>query len=62
LLYGIVPGLAVLFESIVVHGVVSAGWGFLSVIMIPSMTGLVIGGLLDRITEAIIAWKKRRRT
>jgi hypothetical protein len=61
LLYGIAPGVALLFLSLFVHRVVVAGWGFVSLLMAGSMMGLVIGGVLDRLTEAIIARKKRRQ-
>jgi hypothetical protein len=61
LLYGIVPGLALLIYSLVVLRVVSASWTFVAFIMAPSMGGFVIGGVLDRVTEAIIARKARKR-
>jgi hypothetical protein len=57
LLYGIVPGLAVLYKSIFVTRVIGT-WKLAAVVMACSMAGLVIGGLLDRILDGIIARAK----
>jgi hypothetical protein len=58
LLYGVIPGLAVLYQSIFVNRVIGT-WRLAGVVMACSMAGLVIGGLLDRITDAIVARVKR---
>jgi hypothetical protein len=60
LLYGIAPGLAVLFQSILVNRVVRV-WGLAGLVFAGSMAGFIIGGVLDRITEAIVARMKRSR-
>jgi hypothetical protein len=60
LLYGIAPGLVVLVQSILVNRVVRV-WGLAGLVFAGSMAGLILGGVLDRITEAIIARMKRSR-
>jgi hypothetical protein len=54
LLYGIAPGLAVLFQSIVVNGTVGVR-SLAGLVMASSMAGLLIGGVFDRITELVLA-------
>jgi hypothetical protein len=54
LLYGIAPGLAVLVQSAVV-GNAAAVKGLIGMAMVGSMVGLIIGGVLDRITESIVS-------
>jgi hypothetical protein len=61
LLYGVVPGAAFMVYSLAVRRVASTGWVFVGFIMAPSMGGLLIGGVLDRVTEAVVAWRARRR-
>jgi hypothetical protein len=56
LLYGIAPGLAVLYQC---FPQVFAIRSLAGVVMACSMGGLVVGGLLDRITDAIVARTKR---
>jgi hypothetical protein len=58
LLYGVAPGLAVLVQSIVVTRVVGT-WSLATLVMAGSAAGLILGGVLDRITETIIARIKR---
>jgi len=60
-LYGIVPGVALMFESIIVHRVILASWSFVGLVMASSMMGLLIGGVLDRVAETIIARQRRRQ-
>jgi hypothetical protein len=59
LLYGIAPGLAVLFQSVVVNHVVAVK-SLGGMVMAGSMAGLIIGGVLDRITESIMAHTSRK--
>ena len=49
LLYGVAPGLAVLFQSLVVNRIVAVR-GLAGLVVAGSMAGLVLGGILDRIT------------
>ena len=57
-LYGVVPGLAVLFLGGPLPGVPGTR-AMIGVVMACSMLGLVIGGLLDRLTDVIVArWKR----
>jgi hypothetical protein len=59
-LYGIAPALAVLYQSIVVNRVVGR-WSLTGLVMAGPMAGLIFGGLLDRISDAIIARINRSR-
>jgi hypothetical protein len=61
LLYGALPALAVLFRSFAIHRVVIAGWGFVGLLMGASMGGFVVGGVLDRFAEGIIARRAKHR-
>jgi hypothetical protein len=56
LLFGIVPGVALVF----VRQLVVVSWGFVGLLMAGSMMGALIGGVLDRITEAVVARMKRK--
>jgi hypothetical protein len=58
LLYGIAPGVAVLYQSFFVIRVVSTS-PLVGLVMACSMAGLIVGAVLDRITDAIIARFKR---
>jgi len=60
LIYGIAPGLAVLFQSLIVNRVLRV-WGLAGLVFAGSMAGLIIGGVLDRFTEAIIVRMKQSR-
>jgi hypothetical protein len=60
LLYGIAPGLAVLFQAMVVNRSIGT-WRLTGLVMAGSMAGLILGGVLDRITEAVLARVKRSR-
>jgi hypothetical protein len=53
LLYGLIPGVAAFFVALLVHGVVvtgGAGHWFLAA----SMVGMVAGGVLDRLFDAVL--------
>jgi hypothetical protein len=54
LLYGVAPGAAFLYHCIFVTGVIGTS-SLVGIVMGCSMIGLLIGGLLDRITDAVIA-------
>jgi hypothetical protein len=60
LLYGIVPGLAALYQSVFVGRIVGIA-SLAGIVMACSMIGLVIGGILDRITDTIVAGIKRHQ-
>jgi H+/Cl- antiporter ClcA len=54
LLYGVVPGTAILVQSIAVnHAVAVKSLG--GMVMAGSMVGLIIGGVLDRLSESIMS-------
>jgi hypothetical protein len=59
LLYGIAPGLAVLEKTI--NQAVGI-WSIAGLVFAGSMAGVIIGGVLDRVTEAMVARMKRSRT
>jgi hypothetical protein len=58
LLYGIAPGLAVVGQGVFVAHVLGA-YRLAGAVMVCSMAGLLLGGLLDRITGAIVARCRR---
>ncbi len=51
-LYGIAPGLVVFLQGLAVRG--AMGKALVGLVLAGSMAGLLLGGLLDRVTEAII--------
>jgi hypothetical protein len=53
LLYGIVPGLTVLYQSIIVNRIIGP-WSLTGLFMACPMAGLLIGGVLDRCFEALV--------
>jgi hypothetical protein len=57
LLYGIVPGLAVLYQSIFVNRVVGK-WNLAGLVMASSMLGLLVGGVLDRCFDAAVTFDR----
>lgn len=59
LLYGIAPGAAVLYQSIVVNREVGT-WRLAGLVMAGAMAGLLLGGVLDRCLEGILRRGKRQ--
>jgi len=57
-LYGLIPGLVVVLRGVLVHRVMTGIWVVVGFVMAAAMVGLVVGGLLDRLTEAALARKK----
>jgi hypothetical protein len=53
MLYGIVPGGALLLASMAAERVFDP-WSLAGAIMASSMAGLLVGGVLDRITDAVV--------
>jgi hypothetical protein len=58
LLYGVVPGLVIVYKEFLVSHVINL-WTLAWVGTVYCMLGLVLGGLLDRITDLIVARVKR---